>query len=183
MFQSKRVKLRKMESGDIPTYHAWRNDMEVMTSTNPILDLPSFQETEAFVNEVILGSPDAKSYMIVDQLSGQAIGITSLIHIDMKNRNAECIIDIGEKDFHGKGYGREALTLLLDYAFREINLHRVALRVFSFNERAISLYEKIGFQHEGASREALFRNGQWHDVICMGILQSEYMKLDDTEVL
>ncbi|MBB4826752.1 RimJ/RimL family protein N-acetyltransferase [Sporosarcina luteola] len=178
MFQTKRVRLRKMEVEDILTYHRWRNDMEVMISTNPALDLYSSQETEEFVNGVILGSTDGKSYMIVDRLSDQTIGITSLIHIDMKNRNAECIIDIGEKEFHGKGYGREALTLLLDYAFQEMNLHRVSLRVFSFNKKAISLYEKIGFQHEGASREALFRNGGWHDICHMGILQDEYLERD-----
>ncbi|AUJ24140.1 Spermidine N(1)-acetyltransferase [Virgibacillus dokdonensis] len=98
-----------------------------------------------------------------------------MINIDQKNRNAECIIDIGEKDYWGRGVGKEALKLLLDYAFLELNFHRVSLRVFSFNERAIQLYRKLGFKQEGVSRQALFQNGNWHDMIHMAILQQEYM--------
>ncbi|MEC3557614.1 GNAT family protein, partial [Bacillus thuringiensis] len=71
-------------------------------------------------------------------------------------------------------YGSEAMKLLLDYAFLELNLHRVSLRVFSFNHKAIKLYEKIGFVHEGSSRQSLYRNGAWHDIVHMGLLQSEY---------
>lgn len=57
-----------------------------------------------------------------------------------------------------------------------MNLHRISLKVFSFNDRAIRLYTKIGFQEEGNSRQSLFRNGQWHDIIHMGILQNEYLR-------
>lgn len=57
-----------------------------------------------------------------------------------------------------------------------MNLHRLGLRVFSFNQRAIRLYEKAGFTREGSARQSLFRGGSWHDIIYMGILQSEYVK-------
>ncbi|WP_339216946.1 GNAT family protein [Ornithinibacillus sp. FSL M8-0202] len=174
MFVSRRVKLRKMEVEDIELYHTWRNDMEVMTSTNPVLDVYSLQETKEFVEGNIVMPHSSKSYIIEDRECTKAIGITSLINIDLKNRNAECIIDIGEKDYWGKGYGKEALTLLLDYAFLEMNLHRVSLRVFSFNERAINLYRNIGFKKEGVSRQSIFRNGRWHDTVHMGLLQQEY---------
>ncbi|MEC5425841.1 GNAT family protein [Virgibacillus sp. C22-A2] len=174
MFVSERVKLRKMTNEDVELYHSWRNDVDVMISTNPSLDLYSIQDTKEFVERVILGSNSSKSYIIHDNDSEKAIGITSLINIDQKNRNAECIIDIGKKDYWGRGYGKEALKLLLDYAFLEMNLHRVSLRVFSFNERAISLYSRIGFKNEGVSRQSLFRNGSWHDIVHMGILQHEY---------
>lgn len=175
MFDSKRIRLRKMVNEDVALYHSWRNDIDVMVSTNLSLDLYSLKETEDFVEGIILSSNSSKSYIIHTKDSEKAIGITSLINIDQKNRNAECIIDIGEKDYWGKGYGKEALKLLLDYAFLEMNLHRVSLRVFSFNEKAISLYSKIGFKREGVSRQSLFRNGQWHDIIHMGILQHEYV--------
>jgi RimJ/RimL family protein N-acetyltransferase len=165
-----------MTSEDIEIYHGWRNDIEVMKSTAPFLDIYQIEETEEFVNQVILGSQSSKSYIIVEKESNKPIGITSLINIDYKNRNAECIIDIGDKTSWGKGYGTEALKLLLDYSFLEMNLHKVSLRVFSFNNRAIKLYEKIGFQHEGRSRESIFREGKWHDIIHMSILQKEYIE-------
>lgn len=176
LFHSSRIMFRKITADDAELYHTWRNDLEVMQSTQPDLDIHSFQATRDFVDEVILGSPSSKSYLILEKQSQIPIGITSLIHIDLKNRNAECIIDLGEKSYWGKGYGREAMQLLLEYAFLEMNLHRVSLRVFSFNKRAINLYEKLGFQYEGSSRQALFRNGKWHDIIQMGILQQEYIQ-------
>lgn len=165
-----------MTEKDIETYHAWRNDFDVMKTTSPAFDVYSLDETRVFVENVILQSTSSKSYIIEEKGSNTAIGITSLINIDTKNRNAECIIDIGEKDYWGKGYGTEALQLLLQYAFLEFNLHRVSLRVFSFNERAIHLYHKLGFKQEGIIRESLYRNGQWHDIIMMGVLKAEFME-------
>ncbi|QDX92496.1 N-acetyltransferase [Brevibacillus laterosporus] len=175
LFQSARIYLRKMTADDVTIYHTWRNDMEVMRTTNPAIDLCTLDNTQEFVNQVILGSSTSKSYMIIDKESETPIGIVSLIQIDYKNRNAECIIDIGEKAYWGKGYGTEALRLLLDYAFLELNLHRVSLRVFSFNKKAIALYERMGFKHEGISREYIFRDGKWSDVFHMGVLQREYV--------
>ncbi|OUQ86314.1 GNAT family N-acetyltransferase [Brevibacillus brevis] len=175
LFQTERIYLRKMTGEDVDVYHTWRNDEEVMRTTNPSMDVYTWEETNGFVNQVILHASSSKSYMIVDSQTNRPIGITSLIQIDLKNRNAECIIDIGEKEYWGKGYGREALKLLLDYAFLEMNLHRVSLRVFSFNERAIKLYERLGFKQEGISRQFLFREGKWHDIVHMGILQQEYI--------
>ncbi|SMF89799.1 Protein N-acetyltransferase, RimJ/RimL family [Paenibacillus uliginis N3/975] len=175
LFESARIKFRKMTTNDVQMYNQWRNDLEVMTTTSPSLDLFTEEDTHEFVSHVILGSDTSKSYIILDKQSDRPIGIISLIQLDYKNRNAECIIDIGEKDYWGKGYGTEALRLLLDYAFLELNLHRVSLRVFSFNQKAIHLYEKIGFKHEGASRQAIFRDGAWGDIVQMGILQHEYL--------
>lgn len=180
LFQSSRLYLRKMTTDDVTIYHTWRNDIEVMRTTNPSIDLFTLDSTAEFVNHVILGSNTSKSYMIIDKESERPIGITSLIQIDFKNRNAECIIDIGEKDYWRKGYGTEALKLLLDYSFLEVNLHRVSLRVFSFNEKAIKMYEKIGFKHEGISRDCIFREGKWNDIIHMGILQREYVTTNAT---
>lgn len=76
----------------------------------------------------------------------------------------------------GKGIGTDTMSLILEFAFNELNLHRVYLQVFSFNERAIKLYEKIGFIHEGKFRQALYRTGKWHDIVIMSILKNEYSK-------
>jgi RimJ/RimL family protein N-acetyltransferase len=175
MFSSDRIKLRKVERDDAELYHTWRNDSAVMINTNPALDLYAYDNTKDFVDNVLINNNSSKSYMIVEKHLKSTIGITSLTNIDHKNRNAECIIDIGEKEYWGYGYGTEALTLLLSYAFQELNLHRVSLSVFSFNEKAIHLYKKLGFKEEGVSRQSLFRNGGWHDIVHMGMLQEEYV--------
>ncbi|WP_017186256.1 GNAT family N-acetyltransferase [Alkalibacillus haloalkaliphilus] len=173
MFSSNRIYLRKVELGDTELYQSWLNDVDVMYSTNPSLDVYSYEDTRRFVENVLVNSNTSKSYIIVER-NGETIGITSLINMDYKNRNAECIIDLGNKQYWGKGYAKEALTILLNYAFMELNLHRVSLRVFDFNEAAIHLYQKLGFKEEGRSRESLYRNGEWHDMIHMGLLKNEF---------
>jgi RimJ/RimL family protein N-acetyltransferase len=82
---------------DTEFYHTWRNDLEVMRFTNPHLDIYPKEETRKFVEQVILGSPSAKCYLMIEKENETPIGITSLINIDYKNRSAECIIDIGKK--------------------------------------------------------------------------------------
>ncbi len=175
MFSSNRINLRKVTEDDAAIYHKWRNNPVVMENTSPNLDVYTQEETEGFIRE-ITNSIDSKCYMIELKDQDQSIGIVSLINIDYKNRNAECIIDIGEKDYWSKGYGREAMELVLNYSFTEMNLHKVYLRFFSFNHRAMKLYEKLGFVKEGEQKEHIFRNGQWHGVTLMAIFQGDYLK-------
>ena len=99
LFESARVKLRKMTKDDTVLYHTWRNDQEIMRSTNPSLDVYSPQDTQAFVEHVILGSASSKSYILLEKENETPIGVLGLINIDYKNQNAECIIDIGEKKY------------------------------------------------------------------------------------
>ncbi len=176
MLSTERLKFRKMVNDDISIYHKWRNDFEVMFSTSLSLDLYSFEETKHFVENIILGSSNSKSYIIEDKETNKPIGVTSLVNIDVKNQNAEVIIDIGEKNYWGNGLGTEALKIILEYAFLELNLYRISLRVFSLNSKAIHIYTKLGFKQEGVSRQCLYRNGEWHDIIQMGILKEEYLE-------
>ncbi|WP_257821961.1 GNAT family N-acetyltransferase [Salipaludibacillus agaradhaerens] len=178
MFSTDRIRLRKMVKEDSEVYHTWRNNEQVMMSTSLVMDHYSIEETRDFVTEVILNSSSSKSYIIEEKADGKPIGVTSLIHMDYKNRHAECVIDIGDTSYWGQGYATEALKLLLSYAFSELNMHRISLRVFSFNDKAIKLYNKLGFRHEGTSRESLFRQSRWFDIIHMGMLQEEYKATD-----
>lgn len=173
MFENKMIKLRKLSANDYTTYHDWRNDMEVMETTSLNFDIYTLEETEQFISAIAAQST-AKGYLIEYKETEQTVGIVSLINIDYKNRSAECVIDIGVKDVWGKGIGTAAISLILEYAFNELNLNRLYLQVFSFNERAIKLYEKMRFIHEGKFRQALYRKGKWHDIVIMGILKDEY---------
>lgn len=174
MFNSERIFLRKVTEQDVETYHQWRNDTDVMKNTSPELDIFTLAESEEFIRNISKSS-NSKSYIISLKERDKSIGMVSLINIDYKNQNAECIIDIGEKDYWGNGFGQEAMQLLINYSFLEMNLHKVYLRVFSFNERAIKLYERIGFVKEGELKEQLFRNGKWHGIISMAIFQEDQL--------
>jgi RimJ/RimL family protein N-acetyltransferase len=96
-----------------------------------------------------------------------------LMDID-DNRSASLRIGLFRDEDFGKGYGTEALRLVLDYGFGTLNLHRIGLDVFDFNPRAIHVYEKLGFKREGVQRDALFYDGEFHDSIVMGILEDEW---------
>ncbi|MBI5667699.1 MAG: GNAT family N-acetyltransferase [Chloroflexi bacterium] len=104
----------------------------------------------------------------------QLIGLISLEQIDWPNGTAWMGVGIGEPEHRGKGYGSEAIRLLLKFAFHEINLHRVQLTVFAYNPAAITMYEKLGFVKEGIMRERLHRDGQRHDVLLYALLRPEW---------
>ncbi|GED58698.1 GNAT family protein [Brevibacillus formosus] len=119
---------------------------------------------------------DASSVLLLICLceNDQVIGDVQIGDIDSKNRSAFIRISIDQNAYQGKGYGSEALLLMLDYGFGILNLHRIELNVFAFNERAIHTYEKLGFQREGVQRQALYYNHAYHDSILMSMLADEY---------
>ncbi len=103
------------------------------------------------------------------------IGTTGLGGNLKQHGDAFAGIGIGEPDFWGKGYGTEAMQLILRYAFMELNLQRVSLDVFGYNERAVRSYEKAGFKLEGQMRNMLLREGKRWDLVFMGILREEWL--------
>lgn len=105
------------------------------------------------------------------------IGWLELDGIQWNHQTCSLGIGIGNRALWGQGYGAEAMNLALEFAFYELNLHGVHLTVFSYNQRAITLYEKLGFQREGAYREYLQRDGQRYDMLLYGILRHEWEAL------
>jgi RimJ/RimL family protein N-acetyltransferase len=104
------------------------------------------------------------------------IGFVGLGGVQPNHGEAWVGIGLGERDCWGKGYGTEAMELVLRYAFTELNLRRVSLGVFEYNPRAYRSYEKAGFSYEGRERKHLNRDGRRWDLIHMGILREEWEK-------
>jgi RimJ/RimL family protein N-acetyltransferase len=105
----------------------------------------------------------------------QLVGFIGLEGDIFPNRDAFVGIGIGERELWGKGYGTDAMKVILRYAFQELNLRKVSLDAFEYNPRAIRSYEKTGFVHEGRVRKFLLREGQRWDLILMGILREEWL--------
>jgi RimJ/RimL family protein N-acetyltransferase len=103
------------------------------------------------------------------------IGDVGLGGLSWNHGDAYLGIGIGEREFWGKGYGSDAMKIMLAYAFTELNLRRVTLNVYEYNQRAIGSYEKAGFQHEGRVRQYLNREGRRWDLVYMGILREEWL--------
>ncbi|MDQ0170487.1 RimJ/RimL family protein N-acetyltransferase/ADP-ribose pyrophosphatase YjhB (NUDIX family) [Paenibacillus tundrae] len=104
------------------------------------------------------------------------IGFTALYRIEWNNRSARLAIAIGDEKDRGKGYGSDALALIMRYGFHELNLNRIALEVIEYNETAMQAYLKAGFQVEGRQRSAVLRDGRHYDLISMSILAEEWSK-------
>ncbi len=172
MIRGRKVRLRAVEREDLPRYTAWLNDPDVVEYFGPYRPWSLADEEAWYTGQRTDAS--VLNFAIETLEEGHHVGGCGFCHIDHRNRSAECGIFIGEKALWGRGLGTDAMQALIDYGFRQLNLHRIYLRVFAENRRAIRLYERIGFQHEGRWREAEFRHGRYHDVLWMSILAPEY---------
>lgn len=105
--------------------------------------------------------------------NGTLLGSARLDRIDLTDRRASFAIGLLQSHNVGKGIGTEAARTVLNYAFGELQLHRVSLRVLAINECAVRSYQKCGFKVEGRERETAFLDGKWHDDLIMGLLEHE----------
>lgn len=168
----KYIKLTSIRETDLPRLYDWINDRDLVinnSSYKPVSELQhkSWYEGLEKKNDLII-------FAIRLQETDAMIGTCQLLNINKVYRSAELQIRIGETKNQNRGYGTEALTHLLQFAFKDLNLKRVGLQVFSSNKRAIKAYEKVGFIQEGILRHAAYINGEYQDVVCMGILDNEY---------
>jgi RimJ/RimL family protein N-acetyltransferase len=104
------------------------------------------------------------------------------IHPQWVDADAWIGIGLGERETWGKGFGTDAMRLIVQYGFIELNLQRVSLALHSYNERALKSYQKVGFKVEGVMRQDTLREGRRTDGIFMGILRGEWLTLQGDNV-
>lgn len=157
----------------IETYTKWMNDFNVTDYIGRSSGVTTLSgEKEWLENNSKIS--DKRDFDIVDLDTDKLIGSITLEHIDTISRTAVLGIFIGEEDYRNKGYGTEAINLLLEYGFRYLNLHSIRLDLLDVNERAHRCYLKCGFKDSGRTREAIFLNGKYYDKLHMDILEKEY---------
>lgn len=177
LWQGRLIRLTGLTKEDARELARWRNDAGFLRLLDATAARP--QSEDQFVKWIEDEHKNDRAYQFAirrlrdDLLLGQ-IGLDSIL---WSHGVAWLAIEIGERSNWGKGYGQEALALVLAFAFRELNLHRVQLTVFAYNERAIRLYERLGFQREGVYREFLARDGERHDMYLYGLLRPEWEEM------
>jgi len=170
MIPGEKITLRALEKRDVEFLRALRNHPEMMPFHCSYMPVTEIQQEKWYERT----ATDTRNVVfIVEDPDGKAVGYVQMNGIDHKNRSVEIGIHLSPQA-QGKGYGKDAFRTLMRFAFREMNMHRVFLQVFAFNERAIELYKKLGFREEGRARDAIFQNGQYHDLVVMSILESEF---------
>ena len=168
------VRLTVLTKDDLPTFSRWYEDAGFSRLLDAVPAVPKsreqwgkwLEETENNANTYVFG---------IRLIQGdELIGYAELDGILWNHRNCWIGIGIGERENWGKGFGLEAMNIILKFTFHELNLHRVQLSVFSYNHRAVSLYEELGFTKEGVFRKHLERDGKRYNMYLYGLLRSEW---------
>ena len=182
IIRGEKVYLRPFEMSDREAYKRWRADADPMATAEfgyraPLSDAEVDNYIGARADQQ--GKPDYQ-FVICLLEDDKAIGNCMLQGHDVRRRNAELGIVIGEADYRGKGYGADACNALLDFAFGELGLERVSLATLAGNEAGQRSYEKAGFKNEGLARNATFNRGRFHDMVLMAVLRADWEKLKRT---
>ncbi len=174
LFTRDRIRLNAFGPEDVPTLQRWYQDSEFVRlfESSPAAPRSEHQLRRWIEDED--RSRESFLFAIRTLDTDSLIGLVHLDYIQWSHGVSWLAIGIGEPAYRGYGYGYEAMTAALQFAFDEINLHRVQLTVFSYNIHAMHLYEKLGFKREGIFREAIHRDGQRHDMYLYGILRHEW---------
>jgi RimJ/RimL family protein N-acetyltransferase len=166
------VYLRPLEREDARAIVPWFNDPEVTRYTLRYRPL-TLAEEEEFIRRLAESTTDLALGIAV-RGDDRLIGVTGLHQVDLRNRHAAFGIVVGDKGSWGKGYGTEATRLLVGHAFETLNLNRVWLEVYEYNDRGQRVYQKVGFRVEGRLRQDTFRDGRYWDTLVMGVLREEW---------
>ena len=172
MFSYDDVYIRAIEAKDLPWLAECRND----PTTWLYLGTLDFANTVKQLDWWKSSSLDkSKANFVFCLKDGTKIGFVRMDEIDHVNKSIRIGGDI-HPTFRSQGYGTKMYKLLLAYCFNELNMHRIWLLVLDFNDAAVRLYTKMGFQMEGVQKEAIYRDGEYHDYLMMSIMRTEWIK-------
>jgi len=175
MIYGERIRLRALKRDDLPLFVHWLNDPEVIQGIMQTLPFSLEDEEDWYAG--VRKKPQEERPLVIEILTEEGwepIGNCGLFGIDWRSRQAEFGIVIGAKNHWSRGYGSEALRLIIQHGFNTLNLNRISLRVFANNPRAIRAYEKVGFVQEGCLRQGYYQNGGYVDIFIMSILRSDW---------
>ena len=174
MYTGELVRLRDYGKEDLEMAKNFVNNPEVKQYIEQGIPYLYTLANEEKWYEAISARSDIYHFAIEDKKTGKYIGGCSVNEVDWKNSKVVVGIFIGDTEYHNRGYGTDAMKVLVKFIFEQMNINKVKLGVYSFNQRAIKCYEKVKFQVEGILKEELFRNGKYHDIIEMSIFKKDY---------
>ena len=161
------INLRRMTWDDTDLIIKWRENKRVKNNFIYRGEITREIHEEWIRTKVETG--EVVQFIIEETEGGRPIGSVYLRDINREMGKAEFGIFIGEDDAVGRGYGTEAAKMIVNYAFAELKLHKIYLRVLDENFVAKKSYEKVGFREEGHFHDDVFLNGEYKDVIFMAI--------------
>ncbi|WP_231445755.1 GNAT family N-acetyltransferase [Brevibacterium zhoupengii] len=174
LFTGRHVRLRPLQEDDLPYLEQWWFDPSIVVLQNhTVLPRPEGGVSEQFSLWSANKDTDAVGFSIELLETEEFVGHVTLFARNSVNQSATLAIVLGP-EFHGRGYGSDAVQLGIKYGFLQLGLNRIELQTWAFNTRGIASYTKAGFVEEGRRREAVFFNGRRHDEVIMAILKEEW---------
>lgn len=170
-----KVLLRPFEADDLPYMIEWYNQPELRGLIGQVYPETRHSAEDWF--ERICSDRNRVWFAVVRLSDGAVIGEAGLLRIYFPWRNSDLTMIIGDASARGQGLGTEAITLLLDYAFGHLGLHRISIGVVGFNETALRFYERVGFRREGIQRDGYYYGHRFSDFVMMSILEDEFRAL------
>lgn len=168
-----KVSLGPLRREWMPHYQHWLNDFDMIKLIDRRFRPHTTEWITTWYERHAAGTGDSLIFTIIENKGFRPIGNIALQDIDYRNRTAELGIYVGDTASRGHGFGSEATTLLINFAFRVLGLQNVMLRVYEYNEAAIRVYQKAGFREFGRRHRSQFMDGRFWDVILMECLASE----------
>ena len=169
-----RIYLRALESTDLDTTFSWRNDDEISSMVGGQKYYVSYDKEKKWLEGIIYDNTNVR-LMICLKDTNKPIGISSLTDINYINRSAHYHVLIGDKESWGKGYATDALRLMMEYAIKELGLHRIESMVLEDNIGSIKMLKKCGFKEEGVKRDSIFKGGKYHNQVILALLDTEFI--------
>ncbi len=173
LLQNGKIRLNSIKEEDLERIEEWFNDVEFLRHYDMIPAVPQTSYDVKHFLDNFTNSSERHIFAVRFKKNGEIIGIAGFDEILWNNRVATVFIGIGEKQYQGQGLGKEIMELLLDFGFNELNFYRIQLNVIAYNEKAIKLYESLGFVKEGTFREFILRDGKRFDMFLYGKLNKK----------
>lgn len=179
LFTGQLVKLTAYKAEDIAVMEKWHEDDVYLRNVDTDI---AFPKSKSEIESDLKSHSNSFEFALRTLDKDELIGFVAIHSIEWNNQKGLLAIGIGEAKNRNKGYGSDALKVILRYAFHELNLNRVGLDVIEYNPGGVRAYEKAGFKHEGRLRSAVNRDGKFYDLLNMGILRSEWTGAEHSEL-
>jgi RimJ/RimL family protein N-acetyltransferase len=179
LLEGEKVRLTALQRSDAGAITRWQLDMEYQRLLRRGMVFPTNQENIEGWLFSSRGEEGFFPFAIRTLADDRLIGMLAIKDVMWSSRNASFFISIGDAADRGRGFGTDAVRVMLKYCFMEMNLYRVGLETMAYNPMGISAYRRAGFQEEGRLRGFVYRDGTYYDMVLMSILRPEWDALTD----
>lgn len=170
MLQGEKTRIRAVDYDDLLLLLQWREDPEISFFLGEELPISREMQKKWFEKTI---TDSGKKKFIIETFDNEMIGLLGIMNIDIKNRHCECGITLGVKEFRGRGYASDALSVVIKFLFDEWDINRIYAKIFDYNKKSIHFFTSLGFNEDGRIKDYIYTRGEYHDMIIMSLKKAD----------